>query len=111
MLEAITGNSALEKILFYLLKNEKCYGAELQKTFGEALSPFQKALDRLEKGGIVVSFLFGRTRVYEWNPRYPFLKELKSFLSKAYNFLPQEIKEKYYEPKVRKRPRRRGKPL
>ncbi|MCB1109401.1 MAG: winged helix-turn-helix transcriptional regulator [Chlamydiia bacterium] len=111
MLESLLGNKTVERILFYLLKNERCYGSELKGVFGGALSPFQKALDRLEEGGILVSFLVGKTRSYELNPRYPFLKELKTFLNKAYLFLPQEIKAKYYEPKIRKRPRRKGKPL
>jgi hypothetical protein len=111
MLEPIFGTKNMEKVLFFLLMNQHCYGQQLSREFDEALSPFQKVLDRLENGGIVVSFLEGKTRSYQFNPRYPFLKELKSFLYKAYDFLPKEIKEKYYEPKIRKRPRRRGKPL
>jgi hypothetical protein len=39
------------------------------------------------------------------------LTELKALLQKAYEFLPEEIREKYYEPISRKRPRRQGKPL
>ncbi|MCB1082493.1 MAG: winged helix-turn-helix transcriptional regulator [Chlamydiia bacterium] len=111
MLESIFGSKTVEKILFYLLKNEKAYGFQLSKTFQESLSPFQKGLDRLETGGIIVSFQEGKTVVYRFNPRYPFLKELMLFLEKAYRFLPQEFKERYYEQKLRKRPRRKGKPL
>ena len=94
-----------------MLINERCYGQQLIRNFKQALSPFQKVLDRLENGGIAVSFLEGKTRCYQFNPRYPFLQELKDFLIKAYAFLPQEIKDEYYEPVVRKRPRRKGKPL
>jgi len=111
VLETIFGGKNVEKVLFFLLKNERCFGRELSLRFEEALSPFQKTLDRLEDGGVLVSFLEGKTRVYQYNPRYPFLKELKAFLEKAYSFLPEEIREKYYEPKVRKRPRKKGKPL
>jgi len=111
MLEPILGGKNAEKVLFFLLKNGRCYGAELKRVFEEAISPFQKTLDRLESGGVIVSFLEGRTRSYQFNPRYPFLKELKAFLEKAYLFLPQKIKDQYYEPKVRKRPRRKGKLL
>ena len=53
----------------------------------------------------------GKTLIYEFNPRYPFLKELKVFLQKAYEFFPEEIREKYYEPSIRKRPRRQENPL
>lgn len=111
MLETVFGGKNIERILFYLLINESCYATQLNKIFGVSLSPFQKALDRLESGGIIVSFLQGKTRIYQFNPRYPFLNELKSFLSKAYEFLPQEFKDCYYEPKIRRRPRRKGKPL
>jgi hypothetical protein len=90
--------------------NERCCGQQLSKTFQQALSSFQKVLDRLETGGIVVSFLEGKTRMYQFSPRYPFLKELKNFLSKAYEFLHQKQKETYYEPIIRKRPRKKGKP-
>lgn len=111
MLESLFGSKVLEKILFYLLVNNKCYGSQLNSIFEESLSSFQKGLDRLEFGGIIVSFLEGKTRVYQFNPRYPFLSELKSFLKKAYAFLPIELRERFYQPKIRKRPRRKGKPL
>jgi len=67
-------------------------------------------LARLEKGGILVSQKEGKTLIYQFNPRYPFLRELKMFLEKAYTFLPTDIRDKYYENTDRKRPRRRGKP-
>lgn len=111
MLEPIFGGKNVEKVLFYILKNERCYGQQLSRTFKQALSPFQKALDRLEIGGVLISFLVGKTRCYQFNPRYPFLRELKGFLTKAYEFLPEKIKDQYYEPIIRKRPRRKGKPL
>lgn len=111
MLESLFGSKTIEKILFYLLVNRTCYGSGLSQVFQESLSPFQKGLDRLETGGILVSFLEGKTRLYQFNPRYPFLTELKLFLEKAYEFLPSEFKERFYQPKIRKRPRRKGKPL
>ena len=111
MLEPLFGSKVIEKILFYLLVNNKCYGSQLSRAFKESLTPFQKGLDRLEAGGIIVSCLEGKTRIYQFNPRYPFLSELKCFLEKAYEFLPSEFKERFYQPKTRKRPRRKGKPL
>ncbi len=92
MLEPIFGGKNIEKVLFFLLKNQKCYGRELSKHFNESLSPFQKTLNRLETGNILVSFMMGKTRIYQFNPRYPFLKELIHLLEKAYEFLPAEKK-------------------
>src|SRR3990167_8293774 len=111
MLEKLFGNVVIEKILFYLLVNEKGYPSLLRRVFDVPLYSIQKAIARLEDGGIVVAELQGKTRVYQFNPRYPMLRELREFLSKSYSFLPREFKEKYYEAPVRRRPRRKGKPL
>ncbi len=111
MLEKLFGNVVIEKLLFYLLLNEEAYGLELSRVFEMPLYSIQRAFERLESGGIIVSVLKGKTRIYRFNPRYPFLKELKAFLERAYTFLPRELKKKYYEAPVRRRPRRKGKPL
>ena len=111
MLESLFGNPVIEKVLFFLMVNQKCYPSQLKTAFEMPLYSFQRALMRLEKGGVIVSHSEGKTLVYQFNPSYPFLKELDAFLKKAYEFFPTEIREKYYEPIVRKRPRRQGKPL
>lgn len=111
MLEALFGTPIIEKILFFLVINKKCYPSQLKQVFQNPLYSFQNALARLEKGGVIVSYREGKTLIYEFNPRYPFLAELEAFLQKAYSFFPPEIQEKYYEPIMRKRPRRQGKPL
>lgn len=111
MLEALLGNTLIEKILFYLLINDRCYPSELKKIFGVQLYSAQRTLSRLEKGAILISHKEGKTLIFQFNPHYVFLPELLAFLRKAYQFLPTEIKEKYYEPIIRKRPRRHGKPL
>ena len=111
MLEKLFGNVVIEKVLFYLLKNDGGYGAQLSADLGVPLYSVQKALERLESGGIIAAKQQGKTRVFGFNPRYPFLKELKAFLAKSYEFVPKEQKTKIYEAPARKRPRRTGKPL
>ena len=111
MLENLFGNSVIEKVLMYIVKNKKTYASELSKVFELPLFSFQTALERLEKGGIIVSQMVGRTRLYEFNPRYPLLAELTCLLEKALSFLPKAFRDKYYCPPIRKRPRRKGKPL
>ena len=111
MLEYLFGNANIEKIFFFILINKNCYAAQLSRQFNSSLCPLQKSLQRLERGGILVSFFHGKTRVFKFNPRYPFLMELESFLNKAYTFLPGDIKSKYYESIIRKRPRKTGKPI
>ncbi|NGX49878.1 MAG: hypothetical protein K940chlam5_01483 [Candidatus Anoxychlamydiales bacterium] len=111
MFEGLFGNKNTEKILFFILVNKKCYPSELRKRFQGPIYGFQKTLDKLENAQILVSFLYGKIRIYEFNPRYPFLNEIKIFLQKAYDSLPIKIKNRYYEPIIRKRPRKRNKPL
>lgn len=111
MLESLFGNAVIEKILFYLVINDECYPSQLKEVFQMPLFSFQRAFARLEKGGIVVSQKKGKTLLYQLNPRYPFIKELKLFLEKAYDGFPQDVRDKYYEQITRKRPRRQGKPL
>jgi hypothetical protein len=111
MLESLFGNPVIEKVLFFLLVNEKCYPSQLKNAFQSPLYSFQRAFARLEKGGIIVNHSEGKTLLYQFNPRYPFLNELRAFLKKAYESFPEEMRNKYYEPLARKRPRRQGKPL
>jgi hypothetical protein len=51
----------------------------------------------------------GRTRLYTWNPRYPFRRELRALLRKALDQLPASERKRYFTE--RRRPRRVGKPL
>jgi DNA-binding transcriptional ArsR family regulator len=109
MLEGLFGNPVIEKIFFTLLVCNESYALGLAKTFDEPVNKFQQQLKRLEEGGIIASRLVGNTRLYTFNPRYPFLKELKTLISKAYEFIPAKEAERYY--RRRTRPRRAGKPL
>lgn len=111
MLEYLFANKNVEKILMYIFLHEKANATELSKSFKSALDPIQKSLRKLEEGGLLVSFLEGRTRVFQWNPRYPFLHEIKALAKKEYEFLPADIQESCYHPTRRKRPRKTGKPL
>ena len=111
MFELIFSSKITEKILFYLQANEQAYGSELAENLQETLNAVQNTLKRLEKSGLLASTLLGKTRVYQINPRYPFKQEMMDLIKKAYTFLPDEQKFKLYEPRVRRRPRRLGKPL
>lgn len=109
MLEALFGNQTVEKVLFFLSVNDEGYSKEIADTFSISLNMVQKQLQRLEDGGVIVSQPKGRTRMFLWNPRFPFLKELQAFLNRALEFIPEKERKKYY--RKRKRPRKTGKPL
>lgn len=109
MLESILGNITKEKILLFLYTYETGYAKGMADLFGISVNGIQQQLKRLEGGGVIVSRLQGKTRVYQFNPRYSFLKELKELLEKAFLFLPPKEVERYYMKRTR--PRRAGKPL
>lgn len=111
MLEYLFSNKNVEKILIYLSLHEKAHATLLSRIFDSSLDPIQKTLRKLEEGGLLVSFLEGKTRVFQWNPRYPFLLEIRALAKKAYSFLPLRIQESYYCSTQRKRPRKTGKLL
>ena len=95
----------------YLCLHGKVNASELSKTFKTSLDPIQKTLRKLEEGRLLASFLEGKTRVFQWNPRYPFLEEIQALARKAYTFLPTNIQRASYQSIKRKRPRRSGKAL
>lgn len=96
MLEVLCGNKSVQKILLFLFVNSKCYGTQLHRTLGTPLTPIQKSLLRLEKGGLITSYYEGKTRIYKFNPSYPLLHELEQLLKKAYTLLPANEKKNYY---------------
>jgi len=96
MLDALCGNKNVQRILIFLFVNGKCYGTQLHRSLKTPLTPLQKALSRLESGGLVTSYYEGKTRLYQFNPAYPLLTELEQLLKKAYTLLPVHQKRDYY---------------
>lgn len=99
MLTALCGSSNVQNILVFLFVNGKCYGTQLHKALKKPLTPVQKALQRLEKGRIILSYYEGKTRVYQFNPAYPLLIELEHLLKKVYTLLPPQDKKQFYVEK------------
>lgn len=109
MLQPILGSENIERVLVFIFARNEGYATEIARFFETDLYGIQNQLDKLETGSVMVSHLAGRTRLYTFNPRYPFLQELKSLLDKAFTFYPSDVRESLLMN--RRRPRRRGKPL
>ncbi len=109
MLQAILGSKSSERVLVFLLARDEGYATEIARFYGAKLYAIQKQLDKLEAAGVLVSRTAGRTRLYTFNPRYPFLDELKALLGRALSFYPADQRERLVMN--RRRPRRRGKPI
>ncbi len=109
MLKGVFGNATAERVLLYLEQYEEGYAKGIADNFEDlTISMVQRQLERFERGGLLVSGLKGRTRLFLWNPRYPFLRELRPLLRRALDVLPEEEKRLYF--RKRRRPRRVGKP-
>ncbi len=108
MLQPLLGSTNSERVLLYLLARGEGYAREIAAYYAASLNPIQKQLEKLELGGVLVSRSVGRTRLYVFNPRYPFLAELQSLLKKALAFYPPDEQERLQMN--RRRPRRKGKP-
>jgi hypothetical protein len=109
MLEPLLGSKGSEKVLIFMAARAEGYAREISRFFEVDLYTIQNQLNKLELGGILASQMKGRTRIYTFNPRYPFLKELKAILDKALTYYPEEERDKLVMN--RRRPRRRGKTL
>ena len=109
VLVPLLGSPAKEAVLLYVLTHGEAYPSEMATALGRALVVVQNQLSRLEDGGVVVSRLRGKVRLYQLNPRYPFRKELERLLWRALEFYPTDERERMYTPRLR--PRRAGKPV
>lgn len=109
MLASLFGSKTAERVLIFLAARDEGYAREMARFFETDLKSVQKQLDKLEAAGVLSSRAVGRTRPYTFNPRYPFLSELKSLLAKALTFYPEEERERLVMN--RRRPRGRGKAL
>lgn len=109
MIESLLGSKNAERVLIYILARQEGYARGIASFYKTDLKSIQMQLDKFEKSGILASRTVGRTRPYVFNPRYPFLSELKALLGKALSFYP--VKEQEDLTMNRRRPRARGKAL
>ena len=109
MLEGLFGNATAEKVLLYVEQYGEGYGKAIADTFGVSVHMVQRQLARFEHAGLLVSVLKGRTRLFLWNPRYPFVEQVRSLLREALRRIPLDERKRYFSQ--RRRPRRTGKPL
>ena len=109
MIEAIVGSEGAERVLLFLIARSEGYASEIASFYDMDVSTVQNQLKRMEREGLLVNTLSGRTRVYRFNPRYAFLTEVEALLSKALGMAPANLREALTV--VRRRPRRTGKPL
>ena len=109
MLEAIVGNASAEKVLLFMAARKSGYAREIATSFNTEVTPIKNQLERMERDGMLIFENVGRTKVYKFNPRFPFVEEVIALSNKALGYLPQNLQEELVYN--RRRPRREGKPL
>ena len=108
-LEALFGNRSAAMLMLYLFHYGEIYPTGAARDLGLSLSPVQRQLEKFELAGFLVSRLVGGTRVYSFNPKYPATRKLRELVRVFYEGMPLKEREKMFG--VRRRPRRKGKPV
>jgi DeoR/GlpR family transcriptional regulator of sugar metabolism len=108
MLEGIFGNATVEKVLLSVFHYGEIHAQSIAGDFKVALNPIRRQLDRLEKAGILISRPSGRMRLYQFNPKSPYTKDVTGIIEKFYYSLPLREREDLFPPR---KPRRKGKAL
>lgn len=109
MLEGIFGNKTAEKVLLHIYHYGESHASGIAKDFKMALNPIIQQLNRFEQAGVLVSKEAGRSRVYTFNPKSPFMKPVKELIEIEYDSIPLSERQALFQK--RRRPRRKGKPV
>ena len=102
------GSPTRTRLLLALELHGQSYARELSRLLSSSLSVVQKGLASLERDGLIVGRLIGRTRLFEISPRYFAAKELRRFVGRL-AITDTELRRSITE--LRRRPRRAGKRL
>lgn len=102
------GGQARTRVLLALRLLETSYARELARVLDLPVSGVQAALRGLERDGLVAAQAAGRTRLYRLDPRYFARDELRRYLLRLTG-PERELNEQV--ARLRRRPRRTGKPL
>ncbi|GAC1549119.1 MAG: hypothetical protein NVS2B17_33910 [Candidatus Velthaea sp.] len=87
---------------------EQTYPRELAVTLGVPLTAVQRAVNDLQRQGVLASRIVGRVRMLELDPRWYAARELRALLERMVEANPSEVAGPMA---VRRRPRRAGKAL
>jgi hypothetical protein len=109
MLETLFNSTTKERVLLYLYTHQEGYAQEIRKKLNLSLLGVQLQLKKLEDGGVLVCKKRDRTLVYQFNPRYPFYKELVALMEKVLLLMPDKERKGLFTPRLR--PRKRGKDI
>lgn len=84
MLETLISSKTRIKLLlkFFLNKKTTAYLRGLESEFGESTNAIRLELNRLEKAGMLHSFLDGNKKIFQANVKHPLFEEVHNILLK-----------------------------
>ena len=100
------GSVTRTRVLLALQLLSESYARELARILDLHLSGVQKAIQSLERDGLVAGRSVGRTRVFRLNPRAAARQELERYLARL---LESDDDLRTRASSLRRRPRRTGK--
>lgn len=106
-IDAVFGSQGAARVLLFLANYGEGYRAEIADAFGMSSSQVLKQLVKFEDVGLLESRTRGRTRIYSWKRGNPLARDLRDFLERILDRLPEE--ERLARYRERRRPRRTGK--
>jgi predicted transcriptional regulator len=108
VLSSPLGSETRTRVMLVLYLLEESYPRELSRLLGVRLAAVQGALRSLERDGLVAGRTLGRNRMFQIDPRYFAVTELRPYLSRLAE-ADAPLRERIGS--LRRRPRRTGKPL
>ena len=85
MLETLISSKTRIKLLlkFFLNSNTTAYLRSLESEFGESTNGIRQELNRLEKAGMLSSFLQGNKKMFQANTQHPLFSEIRNIVLKT----------------------------
>jgi hypothetical protein len=109
MLQGIFGNQTAEKVLLHVYHYGQIHASAIASDYGVALNPIKRQLERFELAGVLASKEVGRSRLYFFNPKSALQGPVRELIRIVYESIPLKEREQIFQ--VRRRPRRKGKPV
>jgi len=109
MIESIFGNETTALIFLNIYHYGEIHTAAISRNTGKFPRAIINQLNNLEEKGLLVSKTVGKSRLYLFNGKSPYIKHLKEIIKITYDSLPIKLKENLFKESLR--PRKKGRPV